>query len=96
MSQLIVALTVTFGAPALKDKPGPEPTLIGEWIPETVTASGRGVRPSSDKWFFGPDGTYAISASGKVLESGSWNAKASPGILDLLEAGGGQPTGLCR
>jgi uncharacterized protein (TIGR03067 family) len=98
MSQLLAALTLIVAAPGLKDQPGPEPTLIGEWVPESVTASGRGIRPGLDKWVFGSDGTWGIWAGGKVLESGhlTWDPKASPGTLDLGEAGGGGRAKLCR
>jgi hypothetical protein len=52
---------MTIGAPALKDKPGPEPTLIGEWIPESVTVNARPIQPGSDRWVFRADGTWAMS-----------------------------------
>jgi uncharacterized protein (TIGR03067 family) len=98
MSQLLVALALSVAAPGLKDKPAPEPTLIGEWVPESVTAGGRGIRPGLDKWVFGLDGTFAIWANGKVVQSGPFtrDPKAAPGTLDLGQAGGRGPADLCR
>jgi len=34
-------LALAAGAPNLKDKAAPAPTLVGEWVPESVTVGGR-------------------------------------------------------
>lgn len=98
MSQLLVALALTVGAPALKDKPGPEPTLIGEWTPESLTVHGNPSEPGSAQWVFGADGTWARTVRGKVVISGSftWDSKESPGTMDLVRGSGGGPADLCR
>jgi uncharacterized protein (TIGR03067 family) len=94
----LVALALTFGAPALKDKPGPEPTLIGEWIPESVTVNGNSADFSRDQWVFRADGTYAVYAPRKETELGAftWDPKGSPGTVDLAVTSAPRPVILCR
>jgi len=98
MSVLFIGLALTVGAPALKEKPVPEPTLVGEWVPESVTVGGNPSEPGSDSWVFRADGTWAISATGKPLDGGqfTWDPKGSPGTVDLASTGGPRPANLCR
>jgi len=97
MSPVFLALAASVTAPALKEKPAPESTLLGEWVPVSVTVGGRPSPPSSDRWAFRPDGTWAISADGKELASGplTGNPKRSPGTADLVDAASGI-VNLCR
>jgi len=97
MFALALSTSLALGAPALKEKPAPESTLLGEWVPVSVTVGGRPSPPSSDRWAFRPDGTWAISAGGKELASGplTGNAKLSPGTADLVDAASGI-VNLCR
>jgi uncharacterized protein (TIGR03067 family) len=89
---------MTLGAPALKEKPDPESTLIGEWDLKSLTVGGRPSESGSDRWAFAAGGTWAISAGGKVFISGpfTWDSKASPGTLGLGRAGDRQPADFCR
>jgi uncharacterized protein (TIGR03067 family) len=98
MPPLLVALALTIGAPALKDKPGPEPTLVGEWVPQTVTVNGNPSEPASDRWVFAADGTWALHVHGTKIGSGSFicDPKRSPGTTDLAHSSGGGPDMLCR
>jgi uncharacterized protein (TIGR03067 family) len=98
MSPLLFAVSLVIGAPALKEIPGPEPTLIGEWIPESVTVNGRPVRPGSDQWVFRADRTWDMWARGVPVGGGSfaWDPKGSPGTVDLTSTVNSGPADLCR
>src|SRR5690242_14009883 len=98
MSSLLVGLALSIAAPALREKPAPAPTLVGEWVPESVTVGGRTVTPGSDRWVFRTDGTWAISGRGQELDAGSfaWDPKASPGTVDLASGVMGRSANLCR
>lgn len=98
MLLLVAALSLSPGAPALKEKPAPEPTLVGEWAPESVTVSGRPVRPGSDRWVFRADGAWSMWARGTEVEAGSfaWDPKGSPGTVDLTGTANTRPADLCR
>lgn len=87
----ITVLALTLGAPALRDKPGPTPTIEGEW---KVASRFDGGKPSADNnvWIFRPGGgaeicepvgrhvvsnlTYTLSSGGRARE------------IDFLEAQG--------
>jgi uncharacterized protein (TIGR03067 family) len=98
MSPLLLGLALTVGAPALKEKPVPEPTLVGEWAPESVTVGGHRSEPGLDRWVFAADGTWAIHGGGKAIDAGAftWDPKRSPGTMDLASAVAGRPANLCR
>ena len=91
-------LLLTAGAPALKDKPRPEATLVGEWAPESVTVGLRPAEPGADRWVFRADGTYAIQTGGKPADKGdaTGDLGRSVGTLDLATRSAALPVNLCR
>jgi uncharacterized protein (TIGR03067 family) len=98
MLLLLVGLSLSPGAPALKERPAPEPALVGEWVPESVTVNGRSIRPGSDRWVFRADGMWGMWSGGKEVDAGSftWDPKGSPGTIDLTSASNTRPADLCR
>jgi uncharacterized protein (TIGR03067 family) len=98
MRPFLLALVFAAAAPALKDKPVPEPTLIGEWVPESVKVNGRPIQPGSDRWVFRADGTWAMSATGTEMDAGTFarDPKDSPGTIDLTSGTNTRPADLCR
>ena len=95
MSPLLIGLTLVLGAPNLKDPP---PSLVGEWVAESVTVGGKPSESGSDRWVFAAGGTWAIHNGEKVTGSGgfTWDPKQSPGTIDLAHGSAGPPTNLCR
>ena len=97
-SLLAGVLLLAPGAPALKPEPRSEPTIFGEWVPESVTVRGRPVDPTSDRWVFRADKTWAIYGRGKELAGGplTVDPKAVPGAVDLAEGAAAGRTDLGR
>ncbi len=93
-----LALALLIGAPALKDKSKPAPTIVGSWAVESVNVSGMATQPGSDKWTFNADGTRSIHSAGKEIHSSRFEigAKDAANCLDFLATGNAQPTHLCR
>ena len=83
----LLVLALAPAAPALKEKAAPEPTVIGEWAPESVTVGGRPSEPGVDRWVFRADGTWAIIGRGKELSAGplTVDPKAGSGTVDLAD-----------
>lgn len=98
MNPVLLGLALTFGAPALKEKPAPEPTLIGEWIPESVSVNGNPAESGTDRWMFAADGTRAVYTRGTAVDSGTFtfDPKGSPSTVDLSSPAAGRPPNLCR
>src|SRR4051812_7275225 len=98
MTPLIVSLALGIGAPALKEKATPEPMLVGEWVPESVTVGGRPSTPGSNRWAFRADGTYALYAQGARLDGGELTGDVGKagGTLDLAGGNQGLTVNLCR
>jgi len=94
---LFAALAV--GAPALKDPPKKESSIVGEWKAEQIIAGGKpAAAQSSDvRWVFAKDGTRAISRDGKQAQTGTFAAdpKANPANLDMDKGPAGEPRYLC-
>jgi uncharacterized protein (TIGR03067 family) len=92
---LIAVLALAVGAPNLKDPP---PSLIGEWVAESVTVGGKPWGSESEQWVFAAGGTWAIHNGEKVTGSGgfTWDPKRSPGTIDLAHGSADLPVNLCR
>jgi hypothetical protein len=98
MAPALLLLAAAVAAPNLKDKPAPEPTLVGEWVPESVTVGGRPSTPGSDRWAFRADGTYALYGQGARLDGGELTGDVGKagGTLDLASENRGPTANLCR
>jgi len=98
MTPLLLGLAMAVGAPALKDKPAPEPTLVGEWTAESVSVGGQPSTAGPNYWVFRADRTWAIRAQGADLDSGTYtgDARGSLGTADLVGTRGAPRTNLCR
>ena len=83
-------LVLTAGAPNLKVKPRPEPTLVGEWAAESINVGGQPAAMGSDQWVFRADGTMSILSRGRALDSRDYACgdRAPVRALDLGRAGG--------
>jgi hypothetical protein len=87
---LFVALALTVGAPALKEKESP-PSPIGEWVIEQTTMAGKPLPPVIDPnhWVFRSDGSRAILGSdGKEVVGGDYTIDLKAGTLDIDSTGG--------
>jgi hypothetical protein len=93
MSPLLLTLTLTAGAPAIKEKPAPASELVGEWVTESVTVGLRPDQVGSHLWSFRAAGTWSMSFRGRVTLSGTFrrDGDTGPGTLDLLDAGRNAP-----
>jgi uncharacterized protein (TIGR03067 family) len=92
-----LALALPVSAPALKDKPSPEPTIVGTWAVESSNVNGRVIEPGSDRWVFNADGTQSIYGQGQLLQSAtySFGPRAAARTLDLVADAGGRHTNRC-
>jgi uncharacterized protein (TIGR03067 family) len=87
---LLLGAALTLGAPALKDKTPPAPSLVGEWVIEQATVGGQGpgVNPNPNRWVFRADGTHSIlDSGGKSLSEGLYQAEPKAGSIDLDSSG---------
>jgi uncharacterized protein (TIGR03067 family) len=97
MNTTVIFAALALGAPALKDPPKKEPTIVGEWAVESVSVGGKPASPASDRWVFNADGTYLISCGQRSYPGTfSHDPKGSPGQLDLTLTDMGQQKNLCR
>jgi hypothetical protein len=80
VSQLLLGLALTVGAPALKEKAPPAPPLIGRWADQ---------RQAGLEYEFTPDGAWVIYQNGKVIDGTARTFKLvredGPGAVDLWE-----------
>jgi len=98
MNATLLFVAVAVGAPALKDAPRKEPSIVGEWAVESVNVGGKPSKPASDRWAFNADGSFAIYSDGqpsKLPRHFVHDSKVSPSTLDLLPNGGDAPSHLC-
>jgi uncharacterized protein (TIGR03067 family) len=89
-------LALTVGAPALKDKSAPKPSIQGEW---KVTSRTDGGRPSTDQnhWTFAAGGTAEIrDPTGRVASSLTYTVSFDGNLkaLDFYEGQGNGRTEL--
>jgi hypothetical protein len=98
MNATLMFTALALGAPALKDPPKKEATIVGEWAVESVNVGAKPSSPSSDHWEFNADGTFSIHSDGKTLHSSHFvfDSKVTPCTLDIFPGGGGPPEHLCR
>jgi uncharacterized protein (TIGR03067 family) len=92
MMNVALLLALTVGAPALKERAAPEPSIQGEWKVKSRTDGGR---PSTDQnhWIFAPGGTAEIrNPMGGVASSLTYTV-ASDGKLKTLDFYEGQGNG---
>jgi uncharacterized protein (TIGR03067 family) len=84
MMNVALLLALTVGAPALKDKAAPAPSLQGEWQVKSRTDRGQ---PSTDQncWIFAPGGSAEIrDPTGRVASTLTYTV-ASDGKLKTLD-----------
>jgi uncharacterized protein (TIGR03067 family) len=84
-SLLIVILSL--GAPASKDPPPKEPSILGEWVAVSQEANGKPATPFADVLVFKPDGKWERVFEGRALrncEKYEFGATAKPATLSLI------------
>jgi uncharacterized protein (TIGR03067 family) len=87
---LFLGLSLTLGAPALKDPPKKDPGIVGEWVMESSGVAGN-LRPLPGTeliYEFTADGKWLIRRAGKELAAPNRgykaDAKANPPAVDLV------------
>jgi len=98
MNTTLMLTVFVVGAPALKDAPKKESSIVGEWAVQSISVGGTAGQPHADRWEFKADGTFAIYSSGKTLESSRYvsDAKVTLPTLDILPAAAGSTEHLCN
>jgi len=91
MSSFVLGLALSIGAPALKDPPGPEPTLVGRWTNTEILINGSDCRPGNEDltYEFTADGRWLSFWGGKERSRGekyTADPKARPAAIDLPTA----------
>ena len=91
MTPLLVGLALAVAAPGPKEAPKKDgPTLVGDWVVETVVKGGRPAAEENSALTFTADGKAVLKERGKTID-GTYTSdpKKDPAELDLtLEAGG--------
>ena len=84
-----LVLTLAIGAPLVKDKAAPKPTLIGEWRVETVDVGGNGGNRQDTTWTFSAEGKFTIGTNGAGGQSMTYKVDltGSPMTVDLNNGG---------
>jgi uncharacterized protein (TIGR03067 family) len=88
---LLVGLALSVGAPAVKDPPKKEATIIGQWVGEKAVAGGMNL-PVPDGgiiFTFAPDGLLTVTQGGRGKpDAGSYTVdpKKNPAEIDLVPA----------
>jgi hypothetical protein len=98
MNATLMFAALALGAPALKDPPKKEATIVGEWAVESVNVGATPSSPSSNHWEFNADGTFSIHSDGKTVTRSNFvcDSKVTPCTLDILPSGAGSTQHLCR
>src|SRR6476620_11149427 len=60
MNTTVMLTALALGAPARKETPKKEPSIVGEWAVESVNVGGNPSEPASNRWSFNADGTFDI------------------------------------
>ena len=86
---LLIGLAVVVAAPAPKEAPKKEPTIVGEWIGEKAVSGGKElpVPPGGIAMGFNADGTLTLHEGGKGnAKTGSYKVdpKKNPAEIDLV------------
>jgi uncharacterized protein (TIGR03067 family) len=91
MTPLLVGLALAVAAPAPKEAPKKEPpTVVGDWVVETVVKGGQPKTEEDSALTFTADGKAVLKERGKTIE-GTYTSdpKKDPAELDItLEVGG--------
>jgi uncharacterized protein (TIGR03067 family) len=97
MTSALLALSLVIAAPAPKERAKADPSLVGVWVPESVTVSGKPTAAGTDRWEFRADGTWAMSNKGQPVATGTYtqDPKAAPPTADLVHTANEQMS-LCR
>jgi uncharacterized protein (TIGR03067 family) len=86
---LLIGLAVVVAAPAPKEAPKKEATIVGEWIGEKAVSGGKEmpVPPGGISFGFHADGTLTIKEGGRTDgKTGSYKVdpKKNPAEIDLI------------
>jgi uncharacterized protein (TIGR03067 family) len=95
MNNMIFVVALAVGAPALKEAPKRDASVVGEWDVESVSTNGNpGGGTKGLRYTFTPDGNWLIHRDGQELQiAGGTRAftqdgKSSPPAIDLVTSRG--------
>ena len=74
-SPLWVAVALAVGAPNLKTPPPQAPTLVGDWVIESMVFDGKA-------WAFPPGGVWQFRAGGRMVDRGPGEERAGTYTAD--------------
>jgi uncharacterized protein (TIGR03067 family) len=87
---LLVGLAVSLAAPAPKEPPKKEPSIVGEWVGEKLVMGGKEVPPAKGvkgmRFTFAEDGKFTAHGDADKPDTGTYkiDAKKDPPELDLI------------
>jgi uncharacterized protein (TIGR03067 family) len=89
MNTLLLGLSLTIAAPALKDPPKKTDTIVGEWEVESLTMGGQPSTTTGLKYTFTADGQWLIHRDGQVIgvaanRGFTMDNKTTPPSVDLI------------
>ena len=87
MNLTLLVAALALGAPALKDPPKKQASILGEWVADQCTVGGKPIPLDGTAigWTFSADGAVALVNNGRTLDTHHFLAdtKASPATVDL-------------
>jgi uncharacterized protein (TIGR03067 family) len=73
MQTTLLIIVLALGAPAPKDKPANDKSVIGDWVAEEVIVNGKPlVSLETTRWRFAADGTRGLYRDGAWEQAGSY------------------------
>ena len=90
MDAVLFAIALSLTAPALKDRPKGDDSIVGEWVVESIQSTGK-VRPPPKgemRYVFALDGKLIVTRGERKLGGDdrgyTFDAKKSPATIDLI------------
>jgi uncharacterized protein (TIGR03067 family) len=97
-TSMLLGLAVTVGAPAVKDPPKKDPSIVGTWAGEKAVSGGqeKPVPKGGIEFIFGADGTFTVREGTRGPKGGATykiDTKKKPAEIDIIPpTGKDEPT----
>jgi uncharacterized protein (TIGR03067 family) len=93
-SSLLVGVAVSLAAPAPKEPPKKESSIVGEWVGEKLVIGGKEMPPAKGvkglRFTFTEDGKFTVQNESEKPETGTYkiDPKKDPPEIDLIQPPG--------